>query len=50
VKIQEGSKQKINLPDWMFPILSPVFQEMCVHGETQNDNESINNVIWTRCP
>lgn len=22
----------------------------CLHGKTQNANESINNVIWTRCP
>jgi len=22
----------------------------CVHGETQNCNEGINNVIWSRCP
>ena len=22
----------------------------CLHGETQNFNESFNNVIWVRCP
>ena len=22
----------------------------CLHGETQNVNESLNNLIWTRCP
>lgn len=22
----------------------------CQHGQTQNVNESLNNVIWTRCP
>ena len=22
----------------------------CMHGETQNINESLNNLIWTKCP
>ena len=22
----------------------------CLHGETQNVNESLNNLIWTQCP
>ena len=22
----------------------------CLHGQTKNVNESINNLIWTRCP
>ena len=22
----------------------------CLHGETQNSNEAINHVIWTKCP
>ena len=22
----------------------------CLHGKTQNTNESINNIIWTKCP
>ena len=22
----------------------------CLHGETQNVNESLDNLIWTRCP
>ena len=24
--------------------------ERCIDGETQNVNESLNNVLWTRCP
>ena len=42
----------------MFPILSKIFQDfsnddllcMCIHGETQNANESLNNIIWMKCP
>ena len=22
----------------------------CLHGETQNSNEALNSLIWTRCP
>ena len=22
----------------------------CLHGETQNVNEGINNIIWSKCP
>ena len=22
----------------------------CLHGETQNNNESLNDVVWKRCP
>ena len=22
----------------------------CVHGQTQNANESINQIIWSKCP
>jgi hypothetical protein len=38
--------------------MKPVFRDVasadllkrCVHGETQNANESLNSVIWTRIP
>ena len=29
---------------------SEVLLSKCLHGETQNVNESLNNLIWTRCP
>ena len=53
-----NAKHKVNLPEWMFPILEPVFKSLmdddllakCTHGQTQNVNESINNIIWSRCP
>ena len=39
-------------------ILQPVFMSLasnellakCLHGKTQNNNESLNGVIWKRCP
>ena len=24
--------------------------QKCLHGQTQNVNESLNGIIWTRCP
>ena len=38
-------------------ILQPVFMSLasaellakCLHGKTQNNNESLNGVIWKRC-
>ena len=38
--------------------IKPVFQDLaniellkkCLHGRTQNPNESVNNVIWNRLP
>ena len=29
---------------------SEAFLSKCLHGETQSVNESLNNLIWTRCP
>ena len=29
---------------------SPELLKKCMHGQTQNNNESINQVIWKRCP
>ena len=42
----------------MFPILTKIFQELsneellpkCIHGETQDVNESLNNIISMKCP
>ena len=51
-------KHSINLAKWIHDLLLPVFKSLsedellrkCQHGETQNSNEAINNVIWTKCP
>ena len=59
-KYKENSdyKPSINLAKWIHDLLLPVFKSLsgdellckCLHGETQNSNEAINNVIWTKCP
>jgi len=49
---------RINLPMWISDLLKPTFIALsdeallakCVHGQTQNTNESLNSVVWTRCP
>ena len=41
-----------------FTKVKPVFMELsanallekCLHGKTQNNNESLNGVIWKKCP
>ena len=42
----------------IFKLVKPVFMELsnnellkkCLHGKTQNTNESLNGVIWKKCP
>ncbi|GBM10562.1 hypothetical protein AVEN_66204-1 [Araneus ventricosus] len=51
-------KHKNNLPVAVVESMRPVFRDLshpdllkkCVHGNTQNPNESVNNVIWSRVP
>ena len=51
-------KEKTNLPEWMFPILSKIFQDLSnddllhkrIHRENQNANKPLNNIIWMKCP
>ncbi|GBM23609.1 hypothetical protein AVEN_117365-1 [Araneus ventricosus] len=51
-------KHKNNLPVAVVEAMRPVFRDLshpdllkkCVHGNTQNPNESVNNVIWSRVP
>ena len=51
-------KIKINLPKWIHDIIKPIFEDLsrdellskCLHGQTQNANESLNNMIWLKCP
>ena len=52
-------KNSINIPKAISNISMPIFSwkdlgydsllERCLDGETQNVNESFNNVIWTKC-
>ena len=50
--------EKVGLSDAIKKVLTPIFVDLskddlllkCAHGLTQNNNESINNVIWKRVP
>jgi hypothetical protein len=51
-------KKRLSLPLVIKDLLVPIFEDLsrddllkkCLHGKTQNNNESINNVIWKKCP
>ena len=54
----EPPKHTPKLPKDLGPFIKPVFTELskrellerCVLGATQNQNESFNSIIWSRCP
>ena len=54
---QTSTKKKPGLPSVIRDKIRPIFLDLsdenhlskCLHGKTQNNNESINNVIWKRC-
>eukprot|EP00112_Aurelia_sp_Birch-Aquarium-sp1_P017849 Seg418.7 transcript_id=Seg418.7/GoldUCD/mRNA.D3Y31 product="hypothetical protein" protein_id=Seg418.7/GoldUCD/D3Y31 len=51
-------REKIGIPLAIHEKIKPIFQDLssdallskCLHGKTQNVNESLNQVIWKRCP
>jgi len=51
-------KHTHGLPDSVVELLEPIFEDLskpellskCLHGKTQNPNECLNKVIWSRCP
>ncbi|XP_065645296.1 uncharacterized protein LOC136075787 [Hydra vulgaris] len=51
-------KPTASMPMWIHHIILPIFKELqsdqllnkCLHGETQNANESLNSIIWTMIP
>ena len=53
-----GDPDKNALPGFVCQAIKPVFETLssdellskCVHGGTQNTNESFHNCIWLRCP
>jgi hypothetical protein len=55
---QNKYKKKLSLPIPIKTLLVPIFRGLsddkllnkCLHMYTQNDNESINAVIWKKCP
>ena len=44
--------------EFIHDIIEPIFRRLssddllskCLHGQTQNGNESLNNLMWTKCP
>ena len=40
----------VNLMKYLYEIFTPDFLNACQRGLTQNQNESINNMIWSECP
>ena len=51
-------KEKVSIPAAVHDIIKPIFRDLgsdtllekCLHGKTQNPNESLNQIIWKRCP
>eukprot|EP00794_Sanderia_malayensis_P002926 gene2926-3380_t len=51
-------KKNLNLPLAIREKLKPIFMDLssddllkkCLHGQTQNENECLNSVIWKKCP
>nr|XP_042913800.1 uncharacterized protein LOC122273890 [Parasteatoda tepidariorum] len=51
-------EHKNSLPAAVMETIRPIFRDLahpdllkkCLHGKTQNPNESLNNVIWSRIP
>ena len=49
---------KINIPKWIYDEILPIFLDLSkdellakyLYGETQNNNESLNNMLWAKCP
>ena len=57
---QSGSDKSgysINIPEFIHDIIKSIFMKLssdellskCKHGQTQNGNEALNNMIWTKC-
>ena len=60
-KVTQTRPKKVtqnSLPDYLCEAIKPVFVTLthdsllqkCLHGGTQNTNESFHKVIWQRCP
>ena len=51
-------KMRMGLPEAVKELLEPIFRELgsdellgrCLHGKTQNPNESFNGILWQKCP
>ena len=57
-KSNSNHKPKFTLPANIKDSIKPIFQELadpkllekCTHGQTQNVNEALNKIVWSRCP
>ena len=57
-KSRDNHDNEKRLPTVFYDLLEPIFQRLskndllnrCLRGMTQNQNESINGVLWGRCP
>lgn len=55
---KQSYNHKNSLPDAVMNAIKPTFRTLadpellkkCLHGKTQNNNESFNNLVWLRCP
>ncbi|GFW69816.1 uncharacterized protein TNCV_1884601 [Trichonephila clavipes] len=51
-------KHQVSLPVAVVEAMRPIFRDLshpdllkkCLHGKTQNPNESFHNVVWSRVP
>ena len=58
LKGTHGYKNSISLPLWIHNLLKPIFIDLssenllkkCLHGQTQNTNECLNSIVWSRYP
>ena len=56
--IAPAFKPKLSIPVAIYEKVLPVFRDLskddllkkCLHGKTQNANESFNGLIWQKCP
>lgn len=54
----ESFEHKNSIPEAVMEAIKPTYKDLahpdllskCLHGRTQNPNESFNNIIWTRVP
>ena len=57
-KVNGGDPNKNSLPPYVMEAIRPVFETLtddsllqkCLHGGTQNSNESFHHLIWEGCP
>ena len=57
---ESSYKEQVNIDPAVAKVIEPVFSsadlgaddllKKCLHGETQNVSEALNNIIWSRCP